>query len=91
MKTKRICAGRYEISHGEFVATISHNWLGGGGYPNRMAWIANANWDRHLYTDPVETKAQAVRAATQMINDAINAELQRLVASNTARLAALQV
>lgn len=58
-KVKRICAGEYEVVSGDKVVSISK--VDGEG------WIAAANWDRHLYTDYVPTKADAVNYAVDML------------------------
>jgi hypothetical protein len=36
-------------------------------------WMAIAQWDRHLYTDAVPTKARAKLCAIEMIEDAADA------------------
>lgn len=63
-KTKRICAGYYEMTGSfkgrERIVTISY-------HEHLKGWIAAAQWDRCLYTDVLATKAQAVFNAELMI------------------------
>lgn len=60
MQTKRHCSGSYEVWSGDLAVTIQRR-------DDLDGWIAAAQWDRHLYTDPVPTKAAAVREAAAML------------------------
>ena len=63
--SEKICAGEYEIKFKEYTVSISrHEHLGN-------MWVASANWDRFLYTDPVYSKKEAVRNAKEMISNTI--------------------
>lgn len=84
MRTKRVASGAYTVSHKEYVVTVDLR-------SDLKAWIAAANWDRSLYTDPIRTKRGAVREARRMIDSAIADDIRRVVASNQTRAAALTV
>ena len=62
-KTRRICAGAYEriASDGRFVDVYTIELYDG------KWWIAAADWDSRLYTDPLYTKSDAVAAADEML------------------------
>ena len=59
MKIKRLCAGYYEASVGEYVVTINHR-------ADLNGWMAVCGWDRFLYTDAVPTYKQAKKEALCM-------------------------
>ncbi len=70
MKAKRLCAGEYEYTvcnHTVIVSQIEPNPAYGDTKP---MWIAAAKWSNDIYTDPLETKREAVNAARQMLNAA---------------------
>lgn len=67
MKSKRICAGMYEVKLGDRTVTINHFSPADGA--SFTGWVAAADWDRYLYTDPLDTKADAMRSAEHMLND----------------------
>ena len=63
MKSIKICAGEYEISINDLtVRVFKHEFIG--------EWIAAAEWDSSLTTDPLPTKAHAVFNARLMLEDA---------------------
>jgi len=65
-RTRRLCSGRYEVAtpaDPSLTVTLDRRDDLGG-------WMAIANWDRHLYTDAVPTKAAAKFNAVQMIEAA---------------------
>lgn len=65
-RTRRVCSGRYVVSTPADAALSviidRRDDLGG--------WMAIAEWDRHLYTDAVATKAVAKFNAILMIEGA---------------------
>ncbi len=61
-KTKRVCAGRYEVTDGENTVTLDRR-------DDLNGWIASANWDRYRYTDPLPTKAAAKFNALHMLRE----------------------
>lgn len=67
--TKRQGAGEYTV-HGPrgLSVRVFRNEM-----PGPMKWIAAAEWDRHVYSDPFYTKGEAVEAAQDMINTAASA------------------
>lgn len=68
MKTKRNCAGSYTVSQDRWTVTVTRfEHLKG------QQWVAAAEWDRHLYTDPMWTKTDAVFTAKQMIAEQVQA------------------
>ena len=73
LKTRRICAGEYEVfdtlnfrpDHKVRVTQVK--------YPDEGTyWIAAAAWDSCLYTDPVLTKRDAVHNAHEMLRTRYN-------------------
>lgn len=62
-KVTRVCAGEYEVGNG--VRTVRVTKV---RYPDGTYWIAAANWDRWLMTDPLYTKREAVFNARDMLN-----------------------
>lgn len=82
-KITRICPGEYEISHGEFVASISRNDYLASDYGQ---WVVSANWDRMLYSDPIYYLADAKKCAKEMIDQAIMDELRRVTRDNKRRM-----
>lgn len=63
MKVKRICAGSYKVTH-----YLNSVYVTKVVYPNDGTyWIAAANWDHDLFTDPLHTKASAVLNAKYML------------------------
>lgn len=85
-KITRICPGEYEVSHGEYVVSISR--MDHLDYEYGQ-WVVAANWDRSLYSDPIIYLSDAKKCAKQMINDEITEQLQRVTESNKKRLADL--
>lgn len=88
-RVKRVCPGCYTVEQkvdeaDYYTVTITRR-------DDLNGWIAAANWDRHLYTDPVPTLRKAEREAVAMINGAIQGRLEHLVADNQARARALGV
>lgn len=79
MQIKRICSGEYEVSHGEYVASISRFDHLDYEYGQ---WVVTANWDRSTYTDPIIYLKDAKKVARRMIDEAIMEELQRLERRN---------
>jgi hypothetical protein len=62
-RTTRIAAGEYTATSGGRVVTISRcEWLTGA------QWVARAEWDKHLYSDPLWTLADAKTVAFNMID-----------------------
>lgn len=88
MKIKRICSGEYEVSHGEYVASISRFDHLDYEYGQ---WVVSANWDCSIYTDPIIYLKDAKKAARQMIDRAIMEELQRLARRNAEAVACLDL
>ena len=71
IKVTRICPGEYEVrvpsvdSFGpKFVRVTRVYYPGDGTY-----WIAAANWDRLLYSDPLPRKKDAVQSAEYMLTE----------------------
>jgi len=62
-RTIRHCAGMYERTDG--VRSVSVRF-----YEHVSGWIASAQWDGHLHTDPLPTKRDAVHNADHMIGSA---------------------
>lgn len=88
-RVKRVCPGCYTVEHkvdeaDYYTVEITHR-------ADLKGWIAAAQWDRHLYTDPVATLRKAEREAIAMIDGAINERIRRLAAANEARARALGV
>ena len=60
-------AGRYIVKASETdddreAVQITH-------MPHLRGWIAAANWDRHLYSDPIATLESAKATATRMLEN----------------------
>lgn len=66
-KTTRECAGSYTVGApgADIMDTVNVFCLEEGRYAG--FWIAKAQWDRCLYTDPMHTKRGAVREALAML------------------------
>lgn len=64
-KTHRSCLGEYTRTDGERTVTITY-------HDGMRGWIAAADWDRHWYTDPLDTKREAVVNADYMLREASN-------------------
>lgn len=60
--TKRKCAGEYKVTNGERTVFVSKINFGYGD-----EWVAAAEWDNTLYTDPLPTKREAVYNARLFI------------------------
>lgn len=60
MTTRRITAGLYEVSDARTVTVERMEHLDG-------LWVAASGWDRFAYSDPLPTKARAVRVAREML------------------------
>ena len=65
----RLAPGEYAIEYGTFTVMISrYYWL-----DRRYGqWVARADWDQHLYTDPMMTLRDARDAADAMIDEAVD-------------------
>lgn len=62
IEIKRECAGFYKISLGEYSCNVEHfKW------DNSTGWLVIANWDRHLYSDPIDTYATAKITAFELL------------------------
>lgn len=61
-RTRRICAGLYTVTCGVRAVTIEYR-------ADLKGWVAAANWDQWLYTDPVPTKNAAVYNAQIMLKE----------------------
>lgn len=66
-KVKKIHAGSYEVSDGNFKVRVFDASRELGGSPK---WIAAAEWDMSLYTDWLKTKSDAIFNAKNMIEEA---------------------
>lgn len=86
-KTTRICPGEYTVGHGEYVVSISRMDFYDYKYGQ---WIARANWDQFLVTDPIIYLSDAKREAKKMVDEAIMDDLTRLTKSNELRMRLLQ-
>jgi hypothetical protein len=86
MKTKRKFAGYYVVEHK--VDEADYYQVDVEYRPDLQGWIAAALWDRHLYTDPIPTKRDAVYNARIMIEDAINARIKKNAAALDASIKA---
>ena len=60
--TRRHSAGNYTVHALRRRVTITY-------FAHLRGWIAAAEWDRHLYTDPLPTKRDAMREAQAMITE----------------------
>jgi hypothetical protein len=67
MKTKRICSGAYKVVDGLNTVHVTRV-----EYPDGIYWIAAANWDRDLLTDPLPTKREAIFNAQHMLTEGRN-------------------
>lgn len=67
MKAKRVCAGEYEYEYGERTVRVSQIDPNPAFGDRKPMWVAAAKWDGQRYTDPLEYKSQAVRAAEVML------------------------
>ena len=68
MKAKRIHAGSYEYSAGGFmvqVYTVDPNPAYGDTH---TMWLAVASWTSDIYSDPLDTKREAVTVARDILN-----------------------
>ena len=63
MNIKRLGPGRYIVSNGDRTVTVIQNPQLRGAWK----WIAYADWDRYMVTDPLPTKRDAVDQAKQML------------------------
>lgn len=63
----KIAPGFYEVTDGTGTVTVTRlDHLPSSG----PRWVATADWDRHCYTDPVWTLADAKAAAATMLEGA---------------------
>lgn len=60
--TTRISAGLYEVRAGARAVEISKQEFSDG-----PGWVARAQWDRYMYSDPLPTKRDAVAVALEML------------------------
>ena len=82
-KITRICPGEYEVSHDEYVVSISRFDHLDYEYGQ---WVVSAKWDMLLYSDPIIYLADAKLCAKKMIDDAIMEEIRRVTESNRRRM-----
>lgn len=62
-KSKKICAGMYEVTDGENTVMITQVY-----YPNDgKYWVAAAQWDSSRFSDPLYTKHDAMKSAKYML------------------------
>ncbi len=80
---KRVCPGCYKVE--QKVDDADYYTVSITRRDDLNGWIAAAQWDRCLYTDPVSTLRKAQREAVAMINGAVDKRLKRLVADNQTR------
>jgi hypothetical protein len=59
-RTTRSSAGEYSVTDGKRIVRVSY-------FEHLKGWVAAAEWDRCLYTDPLPTKRDAVFNATLML------------------------
>lgn len=73
-KTTRVAPGRYYVSDGTGNVTVTRmDHLPARG----PQWVAAAEWDRYLYTDPLWTKADAVTEAHRMLSHVVPTQPDR--------------
>lgn len=66
VRVHRLAPGEYEVTDGQRTVKISrYVWLDA----RYGQWVARAEWDRHLYTDPRFTLAEAKDEAHFMLRD----------------------
>ena len=64
--TTRIAPGHYEVElHGRTVLIDRFEHLDA----RYGQWVARAEWDKHTYTDPLFTLAEAKRQAQYMLDE----------------------
>ena len=63
-RTRRHFAGSYTRTDGTNEVTVYSADFGYG-----TEWIAAADWDRHMHTDPVKSKWFAIQCADQMLTE----------------------
>lgn len=76
-QVKRNSPGSYDVGAGGFDR-MSHYVVHITYRPDLKGWIAAAQWDRFLYTDPVSTYREAKHCATSMLVDIAASEAKRL-------------
>jgi hypothetical protein len=69
MKAKKHCAGSYEYSAGGFTVSVYEVEPNPAYGDTKPMWIAKADWTSDIYTDPLDTKRQAVDQARKMLNE----------------------
>ncbi len=68
MRVRRICSGEYEYSYRNRVVTVSRIPPNEAYGDTKEMWIASALWSNTLYSDPLETKREAVAVARNMLD-----------------------
>lgn len=66
----RVCPGMYEVV--ELGNTIRPRAVDVVYHEHLRGWVAQARWDRFLYTDVLRTKREAVLNAKVMIREAVD-------------------
>lgn len=64
IQTTRICPGEYMVKAGNARVFISRNT-----YWDGELWVASADWDKGIYTDPLPTLRDAKANAIEMIKE----------------------
>ena len=68
-KVTRNCPGSYNVAaNGRTVVVNGYSRRDGATFDG---WIAQAEWDRFYYTDPLPTKRDAVANAVEMLKNPV--------------------
>lgn len=65
-KSARISAGEYSLSNGCRAVRVTKVRLSDGKW-----WIAAADWDAGIYSDPLPTKREAMIIAREMLESGV--------------------
>ena len=70
---KKNCAGLYTVSDGTHSVEVTSFCPQAGA--TFYGWVAKAEWSCHVYSDPIDTKREAVEVAKSMIAKHIAGEI----------------
>lgn len=69
---KKKCAGLYTYTLGKYVVEVVSRDPNPAFGDTKEMWVAAALWTHNLYTDPLETKREAVKVAKAMLIEKFN-------------------
>ncbi len=71
IKSNRLSAGNYEIACGGYIVSVRRVDANKAYGDTHDMWISAALWNTGVYTDPVETKREAIHHAKRMLREII--------------------